>query len=149
MEENKEFNGHCNTGYFNTGYFNTGDCNTGDWNSCNQSTGCFCTEQQPIMFFNKPFTWSLEDWHRSEARSLMNQIPKKVVEWVYSEDMTDEEKSAHPSHETTGGYLKVLDETECAQIWWDGLSEGDRNIIRSLPNFDADIFEQTTGIKTK
>ena len=28
---------------------------------------------------------------RSDARYLMNQIPKKVVEWVYSEDMTDEE----------------------------------------------------------
>ena len=139
--------GNCNTGDRNTGDWNTGDCNTGDWNSCNQSTGCFCTVQQPIMFFNKPSTWSFEDWLRSDARYLMNQIPKKVVEWVYSEDMTDEEKSAHPSHETTGGYLKVLDESECGQIWWDGLSEHNRNIIRALPNFDPDIFEQVTGIK--
>jgi len=61
--------------------------------------------------------------------------------------MTDEEKSAHPSHETTGGYLKVLDESECGQIWWDGLSEDNRNIIRALPNFDPVIFEQVTGIK--
>ena len=144
--------GNCNTGDWNTGDRNTGDrntgdWNTGDWNSCNQSTGCFCTVQQPIMFFNKPSTWSFEDWLRSDARYLMNQIPKKVVEWVYSEDMTDEEKSAHPSHETTGGYLKVLDESECGQIWWDGLSEHNRNIIRALPNFDPDIFEQVTGIK--
>ena len=139
--------GNCNTGNCNTGDWNTGDRNTGDWNSCNQSTGCFCTVQQPIMFFNKPSTWSFEDWLRSDARYLMNQIPKKVVEWVYSEDMTDEEKSAHPSHETTGGYLKVLDESECGQIWWDGLSEHNRNIIRALPNFDPDIFEQVTGIK--
>jgi hypothetical protein len=139
--------GNCNTGDWNTGDRNTGDRNTGDWNSCNQSTGCFCTVQQPIMFFNKPSTWSFEDWLRSDARYLMNQIPKKVVEWVYSEDMTDEEKSAHPSHETTGGYLKVLDESECGQIWWDGLSEHNRNIIRALPNFDPDIFEQVTGIK--
>ena len=139
--------GDWNTGDWNTGDWNTGDCNTGDWNSCNQSTGCFCTVQQPIMFFNKPSTWSFEDWLRSDARYLMNQIPKKVVEWFYSEDMTDEEKSAHPSHETTGGYLKVLDESECGQIWWDGLSEHNRNIIRALPNFDPDIFEQVTGIK--
>ena len=61
--------------------------------------------------------------------------------------MTDAEKAAYPSHETTGGYLKKLDETECAQIWWDGLSEDDRNIIRDLPNFDPDIFEQITKIK--
>ena len=32
-------------------------------------------------------------------------------------DMTDEEKAGHPTHETTGGYLKVLDESECAQFW--------------------------------
>ena len=139
--------GDCNTGDRNTGDWNTGDRNTGDWNSCNQSTGCFCTVQQPIMFFNKPSTWSFEDWLRSDARYLMNQIPKNVVEWIYSEDMTDEEKSAHPSHETTGGYLKVLDESECGQIWWDGLSEDNRNIIRALPNFDPVIFEQVTGIK--
>ena len=139
--------GNWNTGDWNTGNWNTGDCNTGDWNSCNHSTGCFCTEEQPIMLFNKPSPWSYSDWINSDARYLLNQIPKNVVEWIYSEDMTDEEKAAHPSHETTDGYLKVLDESECGQIWWDGLSEHNRNIIRALPNFDPVIFEQVTGIK--
>jgi hypothetical protein len=138
--------GDCNTGNRNTGNRNTGDWNTGDWNSCNQSTGCFCTEQQPIMFFNKPSTWSLEDWYRSEARSLMNQIPKDVVEWIYEEDMTDEEKAEHPTYKTTGGYLKVLDESECGQIWWDGLSEHEKMVIENLPNFDPKLFRQCTGI---
>ena len=143
----KDCTGICNTGDWNTGNRNTGDCNTGDWNSCNHSTGCFCTEEQPIMLFNKPSPWSYSDWINSDARYLLNQIPKNVVEWIYSEDMTDEEKATHPSHETTGGYLKVLDESECGQIWWDGLSEHNRNIIRALPNFDPVIFEQVTGIK--
>ena len=99
--------------------------------------------------FNKPSDWSYRNWLNSDVRYLLNQIPKNVVEWVYSEDMTDEEKAEYPTHETTGGYLKVLDESECVQLWWDGLREQYREIIFSLPNFDPDIFEQCTGIKVQ
>ena len=51
------------------------------------------------------------------------------------DDMTDEEKVAHPTHKTTGGYLKVLDEAECGQSWWGSLSEHKKNIIKAIPNF--------------
>ena len=74
-------------------------------------------------------------------------LAKNIVEWIYSKDMTDEEKAEHPTHETTGGYLKVLDESECAQVWWNDLTDYDKNIIKSIPNFDADIFERCTGIR--
>lgn len=141
--------GSWNTGNRNTGNWNTGNWNTGDWNSCNHSTGCFCTEEKPIMLFNKPSPWSYSDWLNSDAHHLLNQMPKNVVKWIYSNDMADEEKTAHPFHETTDGYLKVLNESKCGQIWWDGLSEHNRNIIRALPNFDPVIFEQCTGIKMK
>ena len=139
--------GNCNTGNRNTGNRNTGDCNTGDWNKSSFNTGCFMTEEQKIMMFNKPSDWTYRMWWESEARYLLNQIPKNVVEWIYSEDMSDEEKAAHPEHETTGGYLKVLDESECGQIWWGGLSDRKKEVIKSLPNFDADVFYQCTGIK--
>ena len=89
------------------------------------------------------------DWLGSDAKYLLNQIPKDVVEWVDEEDMTDEEKETYPTYKTTGGYLKVLDESECGQIWWDGLPEYQKNIIKSMPNFDAEIFEQCTGIKVE
>lgn len=105
------------------------------------------TEEQKIMFFNKPSDCIYKDWLHSDARHLLNQIPKNVVEWVYSVDMTDEEKAEHPTHETTGGYLKVLDESECGQLWWDSLSDRQKDIIRAIPNFDPKIFEQCTGIK--
>lgn len=105
------------------------------------------TKEQKIMFFNKPSDWTYLDWLRSDARKLLNQIPKNVAKWICSSDMTDEEKSAHPTHETTGGYLKVLYDAECSQIWWDNLSEYKRDIIKVLPNFDAAIFEKCTGIK--
>ena len=139
--------GDWNTGYCNTGDRNTGNRNTGDWNKSSFNTGCFNTEEHKIMLFNKPSDMTYNDWLRSDARYLLNQIQKDVVEWVYEEDMTDEEKVANPTYEITGGYLKVLDESECGQIWWDGLSERQKNIIKSIPNFDAEIFEQCTGIK--
>ena len=139
--------GNRNTGDCNTGNRNTGDCNTGDCNKSSFNTGCFMTEEQKIFMFNKPSDWSYRDWMNSDARYLLNQIPKNVVEWICSEDMTDDEKVEYPTHETTGGYLKVLDESECGQLWWGSLSENQKNIIRSLPNFDSEIFEACTGVK--
>ena len=139
--------GYCNTGDCNTGNRNTGDCNTGDWNKSSFNTGCFNTEEQKIMLFNKPSDMTYREWIDSDARYLLNQIPKDVVEWVYEEDMTDEEKAAHPTYETTGGYLKVLDESECGQLWWGSLSDRRKEIIKAIPNFDAEIFFQCTGVR--
>ena len=139
--------GDWNTGNRNTGDCNTGDCNTGDWNKSSFNTGCFNTEEPKIMLFNKPSDMTYREWLDSDARYLLNQIPKNVVEWIYSSDMTEEEKIAYPTHKATGGYLKVLDESECGQLWWGSLSEHNKNIIKAIPNFDAAIFEQCTGIK--
>ena len=139
--------GNRNTGDCNTGNRNTGDWNTGDWNKSSFNTGCFNTEEQKIMLFNKPSNMTYREWLESDARWLLNQIPKDVVEWVYEEDMTDEEKAAHPTYETTGGYLKVLDESECGQLWWGSLSDRRKDIIRAIPNFDSDIFFQCTGVR--
>ena len=139
--------GNRNTGNRNTGDWNTGNRNTGDWNKSSFNTGCFNTVEQKIMLFNKPSDMTYRDWYESDARWLLNQIPKDVVEWIYSEDMTDEEKAEHLTHETTGGYLKVLDESECGQLWWGSLSDRQKNIIKAIPNFDAEIFFQCTGIR--
>lgn len=126
---------------------NTGNRNTGDCNKSSFNTGCFNTEEQKIMLFNKPSNMTYSEWLDSDARYLLNQIPKDVVEWVYEEDMTDEEKAAHPTYETTGGYLKVLDESECGQLWWGSLSDRRKEIIKAIPNFDAEIFFQCTGVR--
>ena len=141
--------GNRNTGNRNTGDWNTGDWNTGDWNLSSFNTGCFMTEEQPIMMFNKPSDWTFRKWLDSDARWLLNHIPKNVTTWVYACDMTDQEKADHPEHKTTGGYLKTLDEADAAQTWWDGLDQCKRDIILDLPNFDADIFFKCTGINVK
>ena len=139
--------GDRNTGNRNTGSRNTGDMNTGDWNKVSYSSGCFNTDEQKMIMFNKPCDWTLRDWFDCKAKRLLDQIPKKVVEWVQLSDMSDEEKIVHSTCKTTGGYLKILDKSKCAQLWWNVLPEEDKQVILSLPNFDADIFEECTGIR--
>ena len=141
--------GDRNSGDRNSGDWNSGDYNSGDWNKSSFNNGCFNTIEPTIMMFNKPSNITYRDWVNSDARYLLNQIPKDVVEWIWSDDMTDEEKTAHPEHETTGGYLKVLDESECCQIWWNGLTNDDKNIIKSIPNFDPKKFFKITGIRVE
>ena len=138
--------GDCNSGNRNSGNRNSGDCNSGDWNNTNFSNGCFNTVEPTIHLFNKPSSWTYRDWLNSEARYLMNQIQGDILEWVYLSDMTDEEKAEHPEAETTGGYLKELDNSECAVIWWRSLNQRQKNVIMAIPNFDKAIFKEITGI---
>ena len=134
------------TGLCNSGDWNSGNRNSGDWNKCSFSNGCFNTVSPKIYLFNKPSEWTYQDWLNSEARYLLNQIPGDVLEYIYFSDMTDEEKAAHPEAETTGGYLKILDNSECAVIWWRGLSDRQKAVITAIPNFDKAIFKEITGI---
>lgn len=139
--------GNYNVGDYNTGNYNRGNYNAGDWNKCDFSNGCFNTVESKMYLFNKPSDWTYQDWLSSDAWNLLKRIPINTMKWVFSSYMTDEEKAEHPEHETTGGYLKALDESDDRQTWWDGLSEPSRNIIKSLPNFDEAIFYEITGIK--
>ena len=138
--------GNRNSGNRNSGDWNSGNRNSGDWNKCGFSNGCFNTTSPKIYLFNKPSEWTYEDWLNNEARYLLNQIPGDVLGYIWLSDMTDKEKAAHPEAETTGGYLKILDNSECAVIWWRGLSDGQKAIITAIPNFDKAIFKEITGI---
>ena len=138
--------GDCNSGDCNSGDCNSGNRNSGDWNKCSFSNGCFNTVEPKIYLFNKPSDWTYRDWLNSDARYLLNQIPGDVLEYVWFEDMTDEEKTAHPEAKTTGGYLKQLDNSECGSIWWRGLNDYEKSIIKAIPNFDKEIFKEITGV---
>ena len=138
--------GNRNSGDWNSGDWNSGDWNSGDWNKCSFSNGCFNTVEPKIYLFNKPSDWTYRDWLNSDARYLLNQIPGDVLEYVWFEDMTDEEKAAHPEAKVTGGYLKQLDNSECGSIWWRGLNDYEKSIIKAIPNFDKEIFKEITGV---
>ena len=138
--------GDWNSGNWNSGNWNSGNWNSGDWNKTSFSNGCFNTASPKIYMFNKPTDWTLEQWFNCRARYLLNQIEDCPLEYVWFDTMSDEEKAAHPEAETTGGYLKERTTADNARKWWAGLSADDRNIIFSLPNFDAAIFKEITGI---
>lgn len=144
--------GICNTGSYNAGSRNTGSCNTGnwncgDWNCTDHSTGCFNTEMGKIRFFNKPSNWTLEDWWDSAAYEIMLDCPIEHIvckSWLH---MSDEEKREHPEAEIIGGYLTK--EKADVQKWWDNLDEDEKKVVMAIPNFDADIFKECTGIEVR
>ena len=138
--------GNWNSGNWNSGNRNSGNRNSGNWNATSFSNGCFNTVSPKIYMFNKPTDWTFERWFNCRARRLLNDIDDCQLEYVYLSAMTDEEKAAHPEAETTGGYLKERTTADNAWKWWAGLSAADRNVILSLPNFDAAIFREITGI---
>ena len=143
--------GDCNSGDYNSGNrnsgdYNSGDYNSGDWNKTNFSNGCFNTIEQKIYFFNEPSEWTYIDWLNSEARRLLGQIPSDVLEYVLLKDMTNEEKKTHPEAETTGGYLKKINNSNSAVIWWHGLSDEKKEVVKAIPNFSPEIFKEITGI---
>lgn len=139
--------GDWNAGNYNTGSCNTGDWNAGDWNYSSFNSGCFNTSEHKILMFDEPSDWTYRDWLNSKAYWILFGMPRVVTTWVYACDMTDEEKAAHPEHVTTGGYLKKLDERNVAQDYWNSLSENQKQVILSLPNFDKEKFYQCTGIR--
>ena len=142
----KACTGCCNSGNCNSGNWNSGNWNSGDWNATSFSNGCFNTVSPKIYMFNKPTDWTFEQWFNCRARRLLNEIDDCPLEYVYLSDMTDEEKAAHPEAETTGGYLRKRTTADNARKWWAGLSADDQNVILSLPNFDAAIFKEITGV---
>ena len=139
--------GDCNQGDCNSGNYNSGDWNSGDWNKASNVVGCFNTQSQKLRFFDKETDMTFEEWRNSEACQLMNRIDFRPVDWIWADDMTDEEKAEHPEYKTTGGYLKIRDNTVCCKEWWNGLTEREKQVIKNIPNFDADKFFQITGIR--
>ena len=134
-----------NSGDCNSGNYNSGDCNSGDWNKCNFSNGCFNTGISKIYMFDKISDWTYVDWFKSRARHILSGMQYRL-DYIYLEDMTEKEIKNHPEAEVTGGYLKQMDCDEKVKGWWKSLTDKDKNCIKSLPNFDPDIFKEITGI---
>ena len=98
--------------------------------------------------FNQPTNMQREEVYNLAGIQILNRNFKNSW-WIYSENMSAEEKAAHPEHETTGGYLKTVDFKTACKIMWDNLDEEDKEAVRNLPNFDNDVFREITGISVE
>lgn len=138
--------GDWNTGNWNTGHQNTGDWNTGDWNTGDRNTGYFNTiTPSEILVFNLPI--SREIWDRVNKPSFLYRI--ELTWLVHESHMTDEEKIADPNFYMRGGQLKSRTHKEAWRKAWDDTTEADRRLVLSLPNFDADVFLEISGIDVR
>ena len=138
--------GNSNSGYSNSGNWNSGNWNSGDSNSGYRNSGAFCTDNNPVIWlFDKPTSIKVKEWENSEAVRLMNDFLENTI-WIKDSLMSEEEKKAHPSYNTTGGYLKVKTMHEAWVDMWNNLDDKKKKVFTSLPNFDARKFKIITGI---
>jgi hypothetical protein len=135
--------GDCNSGDCNSGYRNSGDRNSGDYNSGDRNSGWFNTNEPKMRMFNKD-----TDMTYLEFCEKFNVIypDLKVCAWIYDKDMTDTEKKEKEGWSEMGGYLKTLSYKEAWAEYWGRATKEEKDFFLNLPNFDAKIFEEITGI---
>jgi len=140
--------GDYNSGDVNLGSYNSGSCNFGSYNSgsCNfgsYNSGLFNSTEGTVRLFNKQtdLTWDQIDHpHATEFH---------VTKWISEDDMTDEEKKADPKYNVRGGYLRQYTYKEAWANFWKDTDETNRQKFLNLPNFDADVFLEITGIDVR
>ena len=138
--------GDSNSGHYNSGYWNSGDSNSGHWNSGHSNSGDFnSTTPDTIRCFNKDV--DRETWEQADKPEFIYNVNPNI--WVDESDMTDDEKEEFSKFHDRGGYLKTIEYKDAWKIAWDEASEEDKTLLSKLPNFDADVFEEITGINVK
>ena len=133
--------GDRNSGYCNSGDWNSGDKNSGSWNSGHNNSGYLNIDTPNIRIFGKETSISRKDL------IFPSFFFFDLTTWVSDEDMSDKEKEAFPSYVTNGGYLKTREYKQAFIESYEKATPEDRALVEKLPNFDADIFFQISGIR--
>ena len=129
-----------NTGLFNSGYLNSGDRNSGVFNKTNGSNGVFCNQEPKICIFNIQTDWTLNEFYNSKYYFAICSSDFPLTEWKAKDEYTEN---------GVDGELVVNSYETACQRWWQGMSESNKEIIKSIPNFDIDVFCDITGIDKK
>ena len=120
-----------------------GDWNTGDCNKSHYSNGFFNTIDTNVSIFNILSNFTNKEFKNTKYYKALTEYYPILTEWIY---YTQEEINNDKAKELIGGYLKTYDYKEAHKIWWNKLSNESKEIIKLIPNFDAEIFEEITGI---
>ena len=87
---------------------------------------------------------TMDEFLNSKYYSAIISSDFNLTEWI---PYTEEEMEKDESKKLIGGYLKTYTYQEACKNWWDGMHDENKAIICSMPNFDADIFKEITGIE--
>lgn len=136
---------HWNSGDRNSGYWNSGDRNSGDWNSGDWNSG-YCNSDSPkVRMFNKMTKLNFND---ITFPNYFYEV--SPVRFISADTATYEQQKGHKKDiETCGGYYEKVEYKEAWRIAWNAASDEDRRKTLSLPNFDADVFFEISGIDVR
>ena len=129
--------GDLNSGDRNSGYLNSGDRNSGIFNKTNGSNGVFCNVEPKICIFNIQTDWTLKEFYNSKYYDAILSSDFPLTEWK-QDDI--------PAENGVGGKLVVNTYEDACRRWWDGMTKENQEIIKSIPNFNIDVFCDITGI---
>ena len=90
-----------------------------------------------------PSKMSMFEFKNSLYYRALTSSPFKLTEWI---EYTDKEKKEDINKAMMGGYLKKYTYKDACKNWWNNMSEENKKIILSIPNFDKDVFKDITGI---
>ena len=162
-----EQGGYCNTGKlnsgnYNSGNWNSGDCNSGNWNSGNRNygnwnsgnwnygncnsgnhnTGNCNTGDYNYGFYNSgdhnSGNWNSGCFNTLEKPTIT--MFNKPSDWTMEDWIRSDARAI---------MLELFREKEKKQDLWEKLDREYKATVMSLPNFDADIFEECTGIRVE
>ena len=138
--------GNRNAGNRNAGNWNAGNRNAGDWNAGNWNAGHFNTIcPSEITVFNKPCSYKV--WEKAPKPDFIFCV--EPTRWISESQMTDAEKVQQPKFYVAGGYLKRITFKEAWSHAWSTATSSDKSRLLNLPNFDADVFMEISGIDVR
>ena len=132
--------GYRNSGDRNSGYRNSGYRNSGVFNKTNGSNGVFCNKEAKICIFNVQTDWTLREFLNSKYYEAICSSDFPLTEWEWNKESTE--------NGVDGKLIVNSYETACKR-WWSGMNKRNKDIIKSIPHFDIDVFCDITGIDKK